>query len=160
MSALDNYKRDVIGANSDLDSATLLGLFRNSYVAQVANATAGTAVTESVIDHIRRQGFVSSISIEAPIAVTGDNTNNAVITIAKRTAAGAQTVIAVVTTNVAQGGLVAFVPYKVPQAAFTPANVQLAPDDVLTVAVAKGGTGVALSAATSWFTVSVDVELN
>lgn len=149
-----------VGSNSDLINDDVRSTFRETYVAQIANSVAGTAVTESVIDHVRRSCFVKGISITAPIAVTGDNTNNAVVTVAKRTGAGAQTVIAAFTTNVAGGNLAAFVPLKLPASAFTPANVQLAVDDVLTVAIAKGGTGVALSAATSWFTVDVDIERN
>ena len=162
MSDVTLYREAVQGANSQLNADQLAGVVcRRQYVFQVANGTAATAVTESLIENLRRSGIVRSITLTAPAAVTADATNNAVITIAKRTGSGAAQTIAAVTTNSAgTGSLVAFVPFVVPQSAFTAANVQLAANDVLTIAIAKGGSGVALSAATSFFTVSVDVEEN
>lgn len=160
MSDISLYKNALLGANPTItsDPNDLLRLFRRTYALPIANGTAATAVTESAIDRVHGPGLVRTITLMAPILVTGDNTNNAVVTVAKRTAGGAAVVIAAFTTNVAGGNIAAFVPFEVPSTAFTPANTQLLANDVLTVAIAKGGSGVALSAATSFFTVSVNVE--
>jgi len=142
--------------NGNISSRTISRAF--------ANATAGTAVTESAFEDVRRGGIVRSVTITAPIAVAVDATNNATILVQKRTisggAAGAAATIATVATTTAgvgAGGLVAFVPFSVP---LTAANVVVGPDDVLTYSVTKGGTGVALTAATSEFLISVDFEEN
>lgn len=167
---VQRFKKALIGANTEL-SGTPAGTYSNlagvlskrTYSALIANATAGTGVTESVLEHVRRDGIVRSITLIAPIAVAVDGTNNATITVSKRTAAGAAATIATIPTTAAgigAGGFVAFVPFEVTAAQFTAANTQLAAGDVLTVAIAKGGSGVALTAATSFFTVSVDVEEN
>lgn len=162
MSDVTLWREAEQGANTQLNADQLAGVFcRRQYVLDIANGTAGTAVTESVIDHLRRPGLVKSITLTAPIAVTADNTNNATITVAKRTGSGAaQTIATIATSTTGTNNLVAFVPFTIPASAFTAANTQLAAGDVLTVAIGKGGTGVALSAATSFFTVSVDIEEN
>lgn len=121
-------------------------------------ATAGTAVTETAIA-MPVAGKVVSVAMTAPIAVTANNTNFATVAIAKRTAAGSATAIASQTTAITgSGNLAAFVPYKFLAAAFTAANQALAADDVLTLAISKTASGVALNAATSYFTVTVGVE--
>lgn len=154
------YKAAVRGANTQISGAAIDGVVsKRTFSVSVANATAGTAVTESLVEHIRRGGIVRSISLTAPIAVTLDPTNNAAITVSKRTGAGAPAVIATISTIAAgTGSLVAFVPFAIPAAAFTAANTVVADGDVITFAIAKGGTGVALTAATSFFTISVDLE--
>lgn len=120
-------------------------------------ATAATAVTETVVAHVRRAGILKSVTIATPIAVATHATNIATFTVSKRTAAGAAVTVATGSTVTGTSGLgnfVAFVPKVIP---LTNANVGVAPGDVLTLSVAKGGTGVALTAATSTFHASVDV---
>ena len=154
------YKAGQRGSNTQISGAAIDGLLsKRTYSYDVANATAATAVTESVIAHVRRGGIVRNISLNAPIAVAQDAANIATFTIAKRTGAGAaQTIASISTVTVTGVALVAFVPLEIAKSFFTAANVVLADGDVLTLAIAKGGTGVALSAATSTLNVSVDVE--
>ncbi len=110
---------------------------------------AGQAVTTTAI-HMPVKGKVVSVSMTAPLAVTADDTSYATITVAKQTGASASTVAAKATKITAgSGDLAAAVPYKFPAAAFTAANVQMAADDVLTVAIAKASSGVALTTTTS-----------
>lgn len=126
----------------------------------VANATAGTAITESLLAEPRRGGIVKSAHVVAPINVAQDAANIATILVQKRTitggVAGAAATIATISTVTVTGtALTAFVPFALP---ITAANAVLGPNDVITYSVTKGGTGVALSAATSEFLVSVDFE--
>ena len=140
--------------NGNISSKTISRAF--------ANATAGTAVTETVLEDVRRGGIVRSVTITAPIAVAQDAANIATILVQKRTitagVAGAAVTIATISTITVTGtALVAFVPFSVP---LTAANTVVGPTDVLTYSVTKGGTGVALTAATSEFLISVDFEEN
>ncbi len=116
---------------------------------------AGQAVTKTAI-HMPVKGKVTAISITAPLGVTGDDTSYATLTVAKQTGASASTIAAIATkATIAAGAigtaanLVAAITYKVLTNAFTVANVQLAADDVLTVAISKTSSGVALTTATS-----------
>ncbi len=120
--------------------------------------TAATAQTETFIYQNSTTGNVRvvSASVTTPIGVTADNTNNAVFNVFRRTSAGAsQAQVAQLTTNAAQGNLVAFAPASM---TLTPANIILAPGAVLTASVAKGGTGVAIGAATSQSRIEVLLE--
>jgi len=131
---------------------------RRTYSIKVQDAaTAGTAVTESVLEHVRRAGRVVSVTVAAPIAVTAAASNIATFNVAKRTAAGASVAVATGSTVTAgtPGTLTAFVPAAL---TITAANSLLAAGDVLTFAIVKGASGVAVTAATSYFVVSVDVE--
>ncbi len=110
---------------------------------------AGRAVTTSAI-HMPVKGKVVSVSITAPLAVTADDTSYATVTVAKQTGASATTIAAKATKITAgTGNLAAAVPYKFPAAAFTASAVQMLADDVLTVAIAKASSGVALTTASS-----------
>lgn len=122
-------------------------------------ATAGTAVTETVIGSAVDAGKVTYINITAPIAVTGHATNNATITVSKRTAAGSAVIIGTYTTTLVSpvNTMVAFVPRPVTLAT-TAGYTSLAAGDVVTVLISKGSSGVALTAATSYFNVEVGVE--
>lgn len=157
---IEKLKANLAGGEQALtDPATAInGLFTRTYSESAANSVAATAVTESILEDVRRAGIVKTVTVTAPIAVTGDPTNNAVITVSKRTiaagAAGSAVTIATFTTT---ANLVAFVPFVVP---LTAANVLVGAADVLTYSIAKGGTGVALTAATSFVKISVDVEEN
>ncbi len=137
---------------------------------------AGRAVTTTAI-HMPVRGRVVSVSITAPLAVTANDTSYATVTVAKQTGTSATTVAAKSTKITAgTGDLAAAIPYKFPAAAFTASAVQMAADDVLTVAIAKLSSGVALTTAasvvegtngsgtdsfsTDYFTVCVGVEEN
>ncbi len=116
---------------------------------------ADRAVTKTAI-HMPVKGRVTAISITAPLAVTGNDTTYATITVAKATGTSAATIAAIATkATIAAGAigtaanLAAAVPYKVLTNAFTIANMQMAADDVLTVAIAKASSGVALTTGTS-----------
>lgn len=130
---------------------------KRTYGCLVADAaTAGTAVTETIMGHVRRAGIVKSVTITTPIAVTEAAANTATFTISKRTAGGAASTIAtgqtITTTGI--GSFTAFLPKSI---SLTAANVVLAAGDVLTIAISKQSSGVALTAATSYVHVSVDV---
>ncbi len=114
--------------------------------------TAARAVTTTAM-HMPVRGKVVGISINSPKACTASTTLYATVTIAKQTAASATT-IAVVKTNTVvgdatygTGDLAAAVPFKLPAKMFTLSAVQMAADDVLTVAIAKASTGTALTTA-------------
>lgn len=157
---VEKIKSATVGAYSSLAPDAVLGTFRRTYSESVINSVAGTAVTESVLEDVRRAGLIKSVALVAPIAVTADATNNATISVWKRTitagVAGAATLIASgVTTVGGTGTLAAFVPVEL---VLTAANTSVGASDVLTFGIAKGGTGVALTAATSAVKISVDVE--
>lgn len=122
-------------------------------------ATAGTAVTETVIARVPVASRVVSMYMSSPIAVTAHDTNYATVTVAKRTDGAAGTTVGSETTQTSgsggTGNMTAFAPYAIPLVA---AAVDLAAGASLTVAVAKAAAGVALTAATSTFSVQVTVE--
>ncbi len=143
---------------------------------------AGRAITKTAI-HMPVKGRVTAVSITSPLAVTGDDTSYATVTVAKQTGTTAATIAAIATkATIAAGAigtaanLAAAVPYKVLANAFTVANMQMAADDVLTVAISKTSSGVALTTAasvvegtngsgtdsfsTDYFTICVSVEEN
>lgn len=107
-----------------------------------ANTT--TAHTASYGWRAPCDGFLLGAYANSQGAVTADNTNNAVITIAKSDGAGgAATAMASLTTNVASGNWVAG-----GTKAFTPdttvANRRFTKGQLISFAIAKGGTGVAI----------------
>lgn len=91
---------------------------------------------------------LASIQIHPSAALTADNTNNATITVNKRTAAapGTPVAIAVATTAItgsnATGNWVAFTTFAMTLVA----GAFLSPGDEITVALTKAGTGVTLPA--------------
>lgn len=121
--------------------------------------TIGTAVTESVIYRAPAAGVVKAAYYTAPVAIPGNDTTFATFTLSKRTAGGAATVIGSQNTKITggAGSAVAFVPVPL---VLVGAAVQLAAGDVLTIAVTKGSTGVAISAATSTAGITVLLEEN
>lgn len=120
-------------------------------------ATAGTAVTETVVLVAPYPLKVVSAKMAAPIAVTASDSTYATVTVATRSAGGSPTTVAVMTTKTSgsggTGNMTAFVPY-----AMTVTTLILAAGDVLTLAIAKASTGVALTAATSYFEVELVIE--
>lgn len=149
---------------SDADKAAAVNgnLFSKTIEKSFANATAGTAVTESMFYETRRGGIVRTITLNAPVAVAQDAANIATILVQKRTitagVAGAPVTIASTSTITVTGfAMTAFVPLVMVLVA---AATVVGPNDVITYSVTKGGTGVALTAATSEFTISLDFEEN
>lgn len=115
--------------------------------------TAARAVTTTAM-HMPVAGKVVSVSITAPLAVVASDSVYATVTVAKKSGVTASTIAACATkATIAAGAigadLVAAIPYKFLANAFTAANVNLAADDVLTVAIAKASTGTALTTAIS-----------
>lgn len=107
---------------------------------RLADAAAGTATAESTFYRARTAGRVTDVRITADLALAGDNTNNATITIRRRNADGSNAVVvATLTTNVANP-LVAFLAKSF--GALT--NTTLAAGQLLTFQVTKTGTGAAL----------------
>jgi hypothetical protein len=144
---------------SDAD-ATVRHSHRRLYQVLVADAaTAGTAVTETVLCTVPRASRVKVVQVATPIAVTSNDTNYATFNLAKRTAGGGSTAIATQTTRTSGSGglgnLTAFAPNNL---TITLAAVDLAAGDSLTVAIPKTGSGVALTAATSYVNFLVDLE--
>jgi hypothetical protein len=120
-------------------------------------ATAGTAITETVFCRVPGACRVVSVYVSAPIAVTAAAANIATFNLAKRTAGAASTAVATGSTVTAgtPGTLTAFAPAAL---TITAANAELAAGDALTFAVVKGASGVALTAATSYLEVTVELE--
>lgn len=118
-------------------------------------ATAGTAVTETVCLVAPYPLKIVSAKMAAPIAVTANDTNYATVTIGTRSGAGSASTVAVMSTQITggSGNLVAFVPV-----AMTVTTTILAAGDVLTIKVVKAASGVALTAATSYFAVELVIE--
>ena len=124
------------------DVARLMqGVPAQAWQKSAADGAAATATAETPIGQCGAACTISAIRIVPQAALTGDNANNATILIQKRTGAGGPTTVATITTTVANGNWVAFVPVNIP---LTTANVLAG--DVLTVTISKGGTGVVVPA--------------
>jgi len=136
------------------------GARRKIKVSVTDGGTAGTAQTATAFftNDFGTNIRVLSAKILTPVAITGDNSNNAVFTLSKVDAAGANAAtVAALTTDVATGNFTAAVPKTMTP---TVANVGLPSGWTLRIAVAKGGTGVAIAAATSqaYIEVTFDCE--
>lgn len=131
--------------------------YRPYVVSLTDGGTAGTNATEVAIP-VQLKCKVVAIYITAPVAVTGDDTNNKVFTIAKRTAGGSATTIGTYTTSASPANsMTAFSPVTL---TLTASAVELASGDCITVKAIKGGTGVAIGSATAAAYVTVVVEEN
>lgn len=124
------------------------------------SATAGTAVTETVMFRANVAMRIKRVDVTAPISVTANDTTYATVTVAQRDSAGANSAtIATQTTKTSGSGglgsLTAFKPYAL---TLTNANVDVPAGSVVTIAIAKASAGVALTAATSYFEVCVVAE--
>jgi hypothetical protein len=163
-----NLDRDRYACNKDIGDTEALAEVRKSnretFVVLVADAaTAGTAVTETVAVRLPTTGgtyrFIEAYMC-SPIAVTAHDTNYATISVAKRLSTGASaTALASQTTKITggSGNLTAFAPAALTNTATT-ADLEIAAASVITVAIAKAASGVALTAATSYFAVAIVVE--
>jgi len=153
--ALGSYAASNTGISDAKATADAMNK-RTFHILVADAATAGTAVTETVIVQVQRAGIAKAVRIATPIAVTAHDTNYATFTVAKRTGSGSASTIASQTTKITggSGNVTAFVPVTL---TLTDANVVLAAGDVLTIAIAKASSGVALTASTSYVNVTVDV---
>lgn len=152
--------RGLFSALDTTDEALLRSILMfDQYTATVTDGgTAATAATETALwtNNTGTNQLVTGVTIATPIAVTGDNTNNATVTVTRRDSAGINPlVVATLTTNVATGNFTAFLPKAL---TLTVANVVVPPGGILTVLVSKGGTGVAIGAATSQSRVQVQLQ--
>jgi hypothetical protein len=122
-------------------------------------ATAGTAITETVHWVAPYACKVIHAKVSAPVAAAAHASNIATFTVAKRTGAGGATTVASgsTVTGGAPAALAAFVPGALTMSTVAGATT-LAAGDVLTFAVAKGASGVALTAATSYLDLTVLIE--
>lgn len=126
-------------------------MWRKQIKARVHDAaTAGTAYTETFAWRNDTGGSVKVISGYAvtPIAVTAHGTNYATFLAYQRTSAGASqaTIATFATDTVTTDDMVAHAPKAM---TLTDANVVVPAGSVITVAVTKAASGVALTAATS-----------
>ncbi len=126
-------------------------------------ATAGTAITETVIARMPVAGRITACYCVAPIAVANDASNIVTFAVNRQRAAvsvAAAAADTTTTTGIAfAAGLAAFVPKAMTLSA-TSANLDVAAGDVITFSAAKGASGKALVAATSYFLINVTVEEN
>lgn len=136
-------------------------MHQRTYTVLVADAaTAATAVTETAIITVPTACRFIGAKIVAPIAVAAAASNIATFNIA-RERAGVSVNMAAGSTVTAgtPGSLTAFVAAALVNNA-TSANLDLVAGDTITIAVVKGASGVALTAATSYLQVQVTVEEN
>lgn len=121
-------------------------------------ATAGTAVTESVMGIAQGAVRIPFSYVAAPIAVAADNTDYCTFTVSKRTGAGSATSVSSADTRAASlNALAAFVPEALTNSV-TAADLELADADVITCKIVKAGSGKAVVAATSYFLFACLVE--
>lgn len=158
MSDVQLYKSALVGANPNLNSDAIKGLFRKTYSIALLNLVAANSILDSPFEHVRRAGQVVNVTLTAPINVAANGTNNVTIVLSKRTGGGGQAIIFQLTTTATT--LTNFVPFTVPTAFFTQVNTALAAGDLLSITVTQNAAGVALTAANSMFLLSLDVEEN
>lgn len=123
----------------------LAALKQAQYLKVAADGAAGTATTETVFNRVSRTGTIVGAWYAPSAALTGDATNNATLTLAKRDGAGGgASTVATITTTAVAGNWTAFVPVSLG----TLSNTSVAAGNVLTFAISKGGTGVVVPAGT------------
>lgn len=129
----------------NVELLSVAALKQAQYMKVAADGAAGTATTETAFSRISRTGTIVGAWFVPSSTLTGDASNNATLTLAKRDGAGggASTVAAITTTAVA-GNWSAFVPVSLG----TLSNASVAAGNVLTFAISKGGTGVVVPAGT------------
>lgn len=108
---------------------------------RAADGAANTTTAETAIGFLYTATTLVAARIVPTAALTADNTNNAVFTLAKYTSAGAtKTTVASLTTNVASGDWVAFAPKAMTLAGSGAPTI--AAGSSISLEVAKGGSGV------------------
>ncbi len=123
----------------------LAALKQAQYLKVAADGAAGTATSETAFNRVSRTGTIVGAWYAPSAALTGDATNNATLTLAKRDGAGGgSSSVAAITTTAVAGNWTAFVPVSLG----TLSNTSVAAGNVLTFAISKGGTGVVVPAGT------------
>lgn len=121
-----------------------LGSYQHIGDTLAADTQAETIINRPFLAH----GVIDSVRFVPTAALTANDTNNALITISKRDGAGgAAVVVATILTDVASGSWVAFTPKDMVLSVVAGA-LNILETDVLTLTVAKNGSGVALPAGT------------
>lgn len=155
--ALTKFFSALDSTDDDLVSTTTKFRWKERvYVSDLA--TAGTAQTATAFwsNELGCNVRVVAAKLITPIAVTANASNNLTATLTKVDSAGINpATVAAYTSDVAGGSTVAFVPKAL---TLTVANVIVPNGSGLHIAVSKGGTGVAFTAATSQAYVEVTLE--
>lgn len=154
----------IVGLFSALDSTdqTTLKkqLWRKTARCSVTDGgTAGTAQTETFVWQNNTGGdvVVTACNVVTPVAVTAHGTTYATFLLYKRTSAGASqaTIGSFATDTVTTDDMTAFAPKAL---TLTAANVIVPDGYVLTCAVTKASTGVAIASATAQAVIEVTYE--
>jgi hypothetical protein len=112
-------------------------------IGKAADAAASTTTAEYAIGAVPHNCILDAAPFISPsAAVTANATNNATITLGYRRDGGSRVTIATLVTDVAGGDWVAWTN----KAMSAVAGLLLNKNDVITLQVAKGGTGVQLPA--------------
>ena len=133
-------------ANTRTGATQLLRRRRFTWLKTADDAMASTTTAETQVGGFAVAGTVKAIYYISNGTLTGDDTNNAVVTVSKRTSAGgSKTTLGTLTTNVAGGNYV-----QGQRIAFaltaTVANLTLAALATISFEIAKGGSGVVVRA--------------
>lgn len=115
--------------------------------------TAATAATERCIHRAKYAGRVVSAHWTPPVAIAANGATYFTTTLYKKTGAAASVAIGTIASSATSD--VALVPREF---AYTEANKKYLAGDVLTLAVTKASTGVAIASATAPARVSVIIE--
>jgi hypothetical protein len=173
MSDMEKWTGSAVGSNTQIsDPQGTINSVVTDYLAipLTDGGTAATAVAEHVVHTVIHRcklgqgpapGQTGTTPIlEGPkfvsgVAVVADNTNNAAVLIARRRA-GAATAVATYTSNVAGGSTTLWIPKDVPIVG----DFQFEIGDVITVAVTKAGSGVAIASSTVGARLTIPLEKN
>lgn len=160
-----------IGAFSNLAGASAVSFtIRNAggtkvlkCVKEADDAAAATATTEYPfhLTGVNDTGTVTAVQFTPDSAVTANATNYATISVARRAVADYSTGIAVAsraTDTVTTDDMVAFTPWALTLSG-TAANLEVADNDVFTVAIAKAASGVVIPAGVVTVEISNTVDV-
>lgn len=135
------YGVGLSNSKAAIEDLSLIHVFNASK--ELADAAASTTSTMFSLK-VPYKCVVEAATICPGGALTADNTNNAVLTLAKADGAGGSaTTVAAITTNVASGNWVADT-FK--DMTVTAADATVNDGQILTLKITKGGTGVAVPA--------------
>lgn len=115
-----------------------------NHVKTTADSMASDTTAEVIFAVAPCDGRITAAAYTPAAALTADNTNNATINVHNYNA-GTDKVAATITTNVASGNWTAYTP-KALTVSGTEANVTVAKGDILTINIAKAGSGVVVPA--------------
>jgi hypothetical protein len=146
-----------VGAESEMETRA----YKTYVKALTDGGTAGTDALISPVVALSSTEFpngakVIEIRFTPSVAVTGDNTNNKVVTATSLTSAGASSVtIGALTTSVATGN---FVANQSKALTLTAANTIVPVGGSVLITMTHGGTGVAIASATGAGLISVTLQ--